>query len=152
MIVCHRRQCVAAARQRGYALDAVMPCVVAQDGDRWTVDDKHAAYPRKRKPAGGPGTELKKLLGRIGIHATQNCTCTARANLMDRNELAEPGWCEANLDQIVGWLREEAGKRRLPFLDAVGKLLVKRAIRNASRETRRAEEARQAAEGRRSAV
>jgi hypothetical protein len=42
-------------------------------------------------------------------------------------------WCESNLDTIVGWLREEAEKRGLPFLDVAGRLLVKRAIRNARR-------------------
>ncbi len=42
-------------------------------------------------------------------------------------------WCEANIDTIVGWLREEAEKRGLPFLDVVGRLLVRRAIRNARR-------------------
>jgi hypothetical protein len=40
-------------------------------------------------------------------------------------------WCEANLDEIVGWLREEAAKRGLPFVDMAGRMLVKRAIRNA---------------------
>jgi hypothetical protein len=42
-------------------------------------------------------------------------------------------WCEANLDEIVGWLREEATKRGLPFVDLAGRMLVKRAIRNARR-------------------
>lgn len=42
-------------------------------------------------------------------------------------------WCEAHMDEIVGWLREEAAKRGLPFLDAAGRLLVRRAIRNARR-------------------
>ena len=42
-------------------------------------------------------------------------------------------WCEAHLDEIVGWLREEARARGLPFLDAAGRLLVRRAIANARR-------------------
>ena len=50
---------------------------------------------------------------------------------MDENEARAPGWCEQNIDEIVGWLREEATKRGLPFLDMAGRLLVKRAIRNA---------------------
>lgn len=41
--------------------------------------------------------------------------------------------CEQRIDEIVGWLREEAGKRGLPFLDIAGRMLVKRAIRNARR-------------------
>jgi hypothetical protein len=40
-------------------------------------------------------------------------------------------WCKDNLGTIVGWLREEAAKRKLPFIDTAGRLLVKRAIRNA---------------------
>jgi hypothetical protein len=44
-------------------------------------------------------------------------------------------WCEAHIDTIVGWLREEAGKRKLPFLDAAGRLLVKRAIYLARRNS-----------------
>ena len=37
--------------------------------------------------------------------------------------------CEERIDEIVGWLREEATKRRLPFIDAVGRMIVKRAIK-----------------------
>ena len=81
----------------------------------------------------GPGTELKKLLAKVGITATENCSCNSRARRMDENEAREPGWCEAHLDEIVGWLREEATKRKLPFLDAAGRLLIRRAIANARR-------------------
>lgn len=78
----------------------------------------------------GPGTELKKLLSSVGITATPNCSCNARALEMDRNGVE---WCESNIDKIVGWLREEATKRGLPFIDAAGRMLVRRAIRNARR-------------------
>lgn len=84
-------------------------------------------------PLRGPGTELKKLLAKAGITATENCSCNSRARRMDENEAREPGWCEAHLDEIVGWLREEATKRKLPFLDAAGRMLVRRAIKNARR-------------------
>jgi hypothetical protein len=52
---------------------------------------------------------------------------------MDRQEQQTPGWCEANLDTIVGWLREQAEARGLPFLDLAGRMLVRRAIANARR-------------------
>jgi hypothetical protein len=52
---------------------------------------------------------------------------------MDAKEASEPGWCEANMAEIVGWLREEAAARGLPFFDAAGRLLVRRAIANARR-------------------
>lgn len=83
--------------------------------------------------ASGPGVELKRLLCRIGIVATPNCACNARARRMDVEEAREPGWCEAHLDEIVGWLREEAERRKLPFLDLAARLIVRRAIANARR-------------------
>ena len=84
---------------------------------------------------GGPGTELKKLLAAwpLYITASPDCSCNARAAEMDRREQETPGWCEANLDLIVGWLREQAEARGLPFLDVAGRMLVRRAIRNARR-------------------
>lgn len=83
-----------------------------------------------REPNGGPGTDLKRMLGRIGIVPRPGCKCLARAAQMDR---AGPDWCEANVPRIVGWLREEATARGLPFLDAAAAMLVKRAIANARR-------------------
>lgn len=82
----------------------------------------------------GPGTELKKLLARIGISATDSCPCNARAAEMDANGA---DWCEANASTIVGWLREQAQARGLPFLDVVGLMLVRKAIRNARQSSQR---------------
>ena len=92
-------------------------------------------------PTPGPGTELKKLLSRIGIVATPNCKCNARVKLMDAMEAQEPGWCERNIDTVVGYLREAAADRGLPFLDAAGRVLVRRAISNARKEAARATQA-----------
>lgn len=80
------------------------------------------------------GTALKALLATIGITADNNCSCNARAAEMDARGC---DWCEANLDMIVGWLREEATNRGLPFLDAAGRLLVRRAIHNARQATQK---------------
>lgn len=83
-------------------------------------------------PAGGPGAELKRLLRRwLGIVATPDCPCLERAAAMDRNGCE---WCAANEETIVGWLREEATRRGLPFADAAGRLLVRRAIANARKK------------------
>lgn len=81
----------------------------------------------------GPGTELKKLLFRIGIDATSGCKCADRAKHMDYMESVEPGWAEKNIEEIVDWMEEEAKKRKLPFLRAGAKLLVKLAIRRAKK-------------------
>jgi len=95
-----------------------------------TVQSELVSVPLRTR---GPGTELKKLLAGwpFRIVATPNCSCNAKAAAMDANEAGDPGWCERNIDTIVGWLREEATKRGLPFVDIAGRLLVKRAIRNA---------------------
>ena len=144
MITTHKSNLIARCKQRGYALAEVMPCVVSQDNDQWTIDELHPAYPSKPKPNArppkveevghGPGTELKALLKRVGIVASPGCSCNTRAKLMDANELKEPGWCEANLETICDWLQEEAKKRKLPFLRMAGKILVRKAIRNARKK------------------
>lgn len=147
MISCHRSHLEARCRERGYTLDEVMPCVVSQDGDEWTIDVEHSAYPRTPKAGYEPqptppaihhsgctaGAELKKLLAKVGITATPDCSCNARAAEMDRQGC---DWCEENVDTIVGWLREQAQARGLPFLDAAGRMLVRRAIRNARRNAK----------------
>ena len=97
----------------------------------------------------GPGTELKTLLAKIGITASPDCKCTSRAAYMDAKGC---DWCESEegMDEIMGFLREAAEERGLPFLDLPARLLVKRAIHNARKaEAKRAKEAEQAAaEGR----
>ena len=127
---------LARCRERGYTLSEVMGCVVARDGDSWTVDTDHPAYPRAKPPAGraacarcgGAGTELKKMLGRIGIRSTPSCKCNNRAREMDARGVQ---WTADNLETVVGWLREESERRKLPFIAPAARLLVKAAIKNA---------------------
>lgn len=76
------------------------------------------------------GTALAEILHGFGIVPHRGCPCLDRAIEMNDRGI---DWCEANIDTIVGWLREEADRRRLPFVDAIGSLLVRRAIRNARR-------------------
>jgi hypothetical protein len=64
------------------------------------------------KATGGPGTRLKELLAKWGIHATDNCKCIKRAKEMDANG---PAWCRENLDTIVGWLEQESKRRSWPM-------------------------------------
>ena len=90
----------------------------------------------------GPGTELKALLGLLGIHAAPDCQCNARAEEMDRNG---PAWCRANLATITGWLREESQRRGLPFVAAGARLLVGHAIRRAEKKARHQQTQRPAA-------
>jgi len=158
MISCHRSHLDARCRERGYTLEEVMPCVVSQDGDEWTIDVDHPAYPRHPKPGfespppvpvaptHGPGTELKTLLAGwpFQIVATPDCKCTSRAAYMDAKGC---DWCESpeGMAEIMGFLREAAEERGLPFLDVAARLLVRRAISNARKaEARRAAETKQA--------
>jgi hypothetical protein len=144
MIRCHVALLRARCHERGYTLEEVMDCVVSQDGDYWVVDTSSPAYPKSvktgyvQKPFNNlrsgclAGAELKKLLAGFPffIKGIAGCACNARAHTMDARGC---DWCEENIDTIVGWLREEATKRGIPFLDAAGRLLVRRAIRNARR-------------------
>lgn len=83
---------------------------------------------RPSLPTQGVGTELKKLLAKIGIRSTPNCQCNSRAAEMDRRG---PDWCEENMEVILGWLKQESDRRKLPFVAAAAKLLVRRAIKKA---------------------
>jgi len=106
------------------------------------------APPPGSPAARGPGTELKKLLSLVGITATETCPCNARARQMDEWGVEEASRPE-RIDQVVGWLRDEAQARGLPFVDMAGRMLVRRAIANARKaEARRAKEAEAAAESR----
>jgi len=87
-------------------------------------------------PTGGVGTELKKLLSWFGQYAAEGCNCQKHADTMDANGIA---WCETNVDQIIGWLSEEAAKRsvlgwsldKVPGFEWTARQLVARAIDNA---------------------
>lgn len=136
---------------KGYSIEEIQDCIVEQKDNNYILDTDHPSFPKKKKDGYNPpviqlnnietqptpintngkvGSELKKLLSKIGIVATPNCSCNTRAKIMDDRGIA---WCESNIDTIVGWLREEASKRRLPFIDAAGSILVRRAISNAKK-------------------
>jgi hypothetical protein len=82
-----------------------------------------------RVPVGkGPGTELTRLLAAHGITEEPGCKCRVRAIEMDQSG---PDWCEANIETIVGWMKEEADRRGLPFVAFYARWLVRRAIKAA---------------------
>lgn len=78
-------------------------------------------------PKGGPGSELKALLGRFGIHASPTCKCNSTAKKMDD---MGPDWSLLHIEEIVDVMEETARARKLPFLRTAGRLLVKKAVRN----------------------
>jgi hypothetical protein len=144
------------AKSREYNIEDVKKCIVQEDNNKIIIDLTHPNYPRpkeisyeefiasidksapkpplmqnKEQPINkGPGTELKKLLKKIGITSTPTCSCNARANTMDKNGIE---WCENNKETIIDWLQEEATKRKLPFIRFAGKKIVDMAIYRAKK-------------------
>jgi hypothetical protein len=45
-----------------------------------------------------------------------------------------PQKCRERIDEIIGWLKEEADKRRLPFNETLARLVVRLAIRRAEKK------------------
>ncbi len=84
----------------------------------------------------GPGTILTEMIKTIGVTSSPNCSCRRHAIEMNTNG---SDWCSNNIDTIIGWLREEATKRKLPFIDSVAKIIVQRAINKSRRLLKNAE-------------
>jgi hypothetical protein len=81
------------------------------------------------KTTGGPGTELKRLLGSFGIKSKENgCSCRSMQKKMDK-----PGWAVSHKEEIIDHLAAEAKKRRLPFIRLAAEKLVDLAIRRAEK-------------------
>lgn len=90
------------------------------------------APPPPAVPTSGPGTELKALLKDwLGIQASPNCSCNARARQMDE---WGPDVCEQNMPTILQWLEEQATARKLPFVRFAAEQAVKLAIRRARKK------------------
>jgi len=144
MVPCTRQQFETRCNQFGYPVAKAMACVTSCAGDLWLIDPNHPEFPkcpragfvpREFESLGifdfcAPGTELSKLLKRFGIEPTPTCACRAKAAEMDAwgcDECSKP----ERIEEVVAVMREEAKARGLPFLDAVGRMLVRRAIHNA---------------------
>lgn len=82
---------------------------------------------------GGPGTELSAILAGwpFYIQSTPTCPCKRHAEVMDAWGCDQ---CEARIEEIVGWLRQEAVGRGLPFSELVARSLVRRAISRARKK------------------
>jgi hypothetical protein len=73
----------------------------------------------------GPGTILASMFSAIGIKSSPTCSCRRHALEMNKNGIE---WCEENVSTICGWLQEECKKRKIPYVEAVAKMVVNRAI------------------------
>jgi hypothetical protein len=99
--------------------------------DRGSTGPNNARHKLEEALFGGPGTEMKALLAKIGIVASPTCSCNKRAKIMDAKGC---DWCDQNIDTIDGWLAEEAKKRKLPYLSLAGKTLIRLAIHRARKK------------------
>lgn len=78
----------------------------------------------------GVGSQIKSILGRMGIKASKGCGCNRKAQEIDRKGLS---WAKKNKGKIVSMLQEEAAKRSLPFSRTAATGLVNLAIWTAPR-------------------
>lgn len=103
MTTCHRVHLEARCRERGYTLHEVMLCVVAQDGDEWTIDVDHPAYPRTPNPGfepapppapepmpqRGPGflTKLKNFAVSAAAHVAAGMPMASDEEILRRHDI-----------------------------------------------------------------
>lgn len=73
----------------------------------------------------GPGSILAGMFGIFGIKSSPTCSC--RKHALEMNEKGND-WCEQNIDTIIVWLKDESNKRKLPFIESLAKMIVKKAI------------------------
>ena len=83
------------------------------------------------RPRHGPGDELSRMLSWIGLKYMRNCKCSARASQMNK---WGPDKCLEEIETILGWLEQEAGKRKLPFVKPAARAMVKLAIRRSRKK------------------
>ena len=105
----------------------------------WTTEERPKGGKKRKitnfnKPEIGVGTELSKILSILGFKVTENCSCKQRAKVMNWLGLE---WCLNNQKIILDWLQQEANNRKVPFIKPVVNLLLKKAINNYKKQTRK---------------
>lgn len=122
----------AAAQHRPAGYVEEMLAAGAVEGDYVSIPDETydalvLKYAGCLRPC-GPGCQLKRLLAKAGLKGAPGCQCEARAAIMDD---WGPGECSKpeRMSEILGWLKEEADRRELPFIEIAARTTVKLAIR-----------------------
>lgn len=119
----------AAYRPDGYVEDVLSSGTIA--GNFVLIPDAvfdalMVKYAGCKRPC-GPGCQLKRLLSRLGLSSQPGCKCEAHAAVMDlwgADECSKP----ERISEIMGWLKEEAEHRGMPFLELPARMLINRAI------------------------
>lgn len=80
----------------------------------------------------GPGAHLSAMLKRFGIEHEPGCSCKSTAAKMDAMGAS---WCESDVGmaEILSAMRNEAGRRGMPFSATIAKILIRRAVAAARR-------------------
>lgn len=78
----------------------------------------------------GPGSILAGMFSGLGIKTSPTCSCKKHMKEMN---LRGNKWCEENIDTILGWLKVESERRKLPFVEMIAKAIVKSAIKKSKR-------------------
>jgi hypothetical protein len=73
----------------------------------------------------GPGTQLSLIFKKFKIRPVAGCKCLEHTHTMNAKGA---DWCEENIETILDWLQEEAGRSKLPFIRSLARVLVRRAI------------------------
>lgn len=98
----------------------------------------YAFIPKAQRPASPPdgaGTELERIIATwFGISDDPKCKCKSRVAEMNARGVA---WCEASIETIVGWLKEEAARRQFFFSKPVARQVVRLAIRRAKAKSKK---------------
>jgi hypothetical protein len=124
---CTRRWFDARCKQAGLADCAQY---ISQD-DGVTVLADLSAF---AAPPSGPGAELKALLKSLGFVASPTCGCNKMAAKMDA---WGPDDALAHMEEIVDVMEATAKARKLPFLRAGARQMVRLACWKARRKARR---------------
>lgn len=112
--------------------------------DAWEAGRGPGQFDGSPPLAGGPGTELKRLIAYCAkrlpwwdMAPKKGCRCEATAIWMD--ELGCDG-CEAKIEKILDKLMDEAKERKIkfPFQRVAAKKLIRHAIRRARKKENRA--------------
>jgi hypothetical protein len=95
-------------------------------GDNISVSLRKLFPPTLEEHPNGPGSILAGMFSTLGIKSSPTCSCKRHA--IEMNAKGNQ-WCEDNLSTILSWLKEESTKRKIPFIESLASLVVKRAIR-----------------------
>ena len=128
-----------AAKYRPAGYEAEMLASGTVEGDYVSIrDDTYDSlflkYVGAIRPC-GPGCQLKRILEAWGLVSQPGCKCEARAAIMDDWGPDECSTPERH-EEILGWLKEEADTRGLPFVRGVASIGIRRAISLARKNTK----------------